>query len=169
LNPNTVGQNIFGLTYAGGNNPISYNLRPNYSYVPTSAADFPAIGHDRRYDSLNISGWKGVVFDTRSTVADWQFVGEEITIFGDPWANYLHPRNQRDYYSMIHDQAYDLFGAKGPTSVIFNLNPGVIGADLSFGQDQISTGIANRDIDAVLAGTTIGLAGTVKAVISLGK
>jgi hypothetical protein len=54
LNTSTTGKNLLGLTYPGGNNPRSYNGRYNYSYMPTYRSEYPAIGHDRRYDNLKI-------------------------------------------------------------------------------------------------------------------
>ena len=88
LDPSTVGQNLFGLSYPGGNNPMTYpdengNRRPNYSVTPKSLAEYPAIGHDRRYDNLKINGASGLFFDTRAIGADWQFVSEELDIAGN--------------------------------------------------------------------------------------
>ena len=90
LNPSTVGQQfggIGGLTYPGGNNPKSYNGQYNYSYVPTILSEYPAIGHDRRYDNLKITGASGLFTDTRAIGADWRFVGEELSIAGNPFLN----------------------------------------------------------------------------------
>ena len=84
LNPETVGQNLLGLTYPGGNNPKSYNRKYNYSYIPVFKSEYPAIGHDRRYDNLNINGATGLLTDTRAIGADWQFVGQEIKIALNP-------------------------------------------------------------------------------------
>jgi RHS repeat-associated protein len=80
LNPNTIGQNIAGLSYPGGDNPRSYNGQYNYSYVPSNLAEYPAIGHDRRYDNLGTAGLKGLFTDTRAIGADWKFVKEEFDI-----------------------------------------------------------------------------------------
>jgi len=52
-----------------------------YSYVPTMITDYPAIGHDRRYDNLQINGASGLFFDTRAIGADWKFVGEQFQLF----------------------------------------------------------------------------------------
>ena len=87
LDPETVGHNLLGLTYPGGNNPLSYNKKYNYSYRPKNLSEYPAIGHDRRYDNLHISGLKGVLTDTRSIGADWKFVSEEIGIAINPAAD----------------------------------------------------------------------------------
>ena len=86
LNPATTGHNLLWLTYPGGNNPKSYNGQYNYSYVPTNIAEYPAIGHDRRYDKLGIKGASGLFFDTRSIGADWRFVGEELLVAGNDFA-----------------------------------------------------------------------------------
>ncbi|MFV8343756.1 hypothetical protein [Flavobacterium sp. XS2P39] len=85
LDPSTVGQNspLFGghSTYAGGDNPMTYNKDYTYSYVPTMITDYPAIGHDRRYDNLEITGASGLFFDTRAVGADWKFVSEQFQLF----------------------------------------------------------------------------------------
>jgi hypothetical protein len=90
LNPSTIGQQfggVGGLTYPGGNNPKSYNGQYNYSYVPAYLSEYPAIGHDRRYDNLNISGPIGLLTDTRAIGADWIFVAEELNIAINPNLN----------------------------------------------------------------------------------
>lgn len=93
LDPSTVGQNLLGLTYPGGNNPKSFNGQYNYSYVPTNMAEYPAIGHDRRYDRLNISGVKGLLTDRRAIGADWRFVKEQLQIATFP---YFDPKSRID-------------------------------------------------------------------------
>jgi RHS repeat-associated protein len=84
LDPSTIGQNLplFGgrSTYAGGDNPMTNNKDYTYSYVPTMITDYPAIGHDRRYDNLKITGASGLFFDTRAIGADWKFVSEEFQL-----------------------------------------------------------------------------------------
>jgi len=88
LDPSTVGHNLLGLTYPGGNNPMSMNQRDyNYSYVPTNLSEYPAIGHDRRYDNLNIKGASGLFTDTRAIGADWTFVRQELQIALTPLLN----------------------------------------------------------------------------------
>jgi len=88
LDPSTVGQNwpLIGgrSTYAGGNNPMTYSGKYTYSYVPTMLTDYPAIGHDRRYDNLGVNGASGLFFDTRAIGADWRFVGEQLSIMSLP-------------------------------------------------------------------------------------
>ncbi|MFV8334474.1 two-component regulator propeller domain-containing protein [Flavobacterium sp. RSP29] len=84
LDPSTIGQNIPLLggksTYAGGDNPTTYSRKYTYSYVPTMITDYPAIGHDRRYDNLGITGASGLIFDTRAIGADWKFVSEQFQL-----------------------------------------------------------------------------------------
>jgi RHS repeat-associated protein len=80
LDPSTIGKNLFGLSYPGGNNPKSYNGKYNYTYVPFFQSEYPAIGHDRRYDKLGIAGANGLFTDTRSIGADWRFVIEEMIV-----------------------------------------------------------------------------------------
>jgi len=89
LDPSTVGRNA-GLSYPGPFNPMTYpdengNRRPDYTTVPKSFAEYPAIGHDRRYDNLKISGFWGLVSNTRAIGADWQFVSEELNIAFTPY------------------------------------------------------------------------------------
>ena len=84
LDESTLHKNLFGLSYPGGNNPRSNNNDYNYSYVPYSKAEYPAIGHDRRYDNLKIVGLTGLLLDTRSIGADWRFVIEEFNIAFNP-------------------------------------------------------------------------------------
>ena len=89
LDPSTVGRNA-GLSYPGPFNPMTYpdangNRRPDYTTVPKSLAEYPAIGHDRRYDNLKISGFWGLVSDTRAIGADWQFVSEELELAFTPY------------------------------------------------------------------------------------
>ncbi len=93
LDPSTIGHNLLGLSYPGGNNPKSFNGRYNYSYVPTNLSEYPAIGHDRRYDNLNIQGAKGLLLDTRAIGADWRFVKEELQIAAFP---YFDPKSRID-------------------------------------------------------------------------
>jgi RHS repeat-associated protein len=84
LDKSTLFQNIFDLTYPGGNNPKSYDGKPNYDFIPTSLAEYPAIGHDRRYDRLGTAGAAGLFFDTKAIGADWQFVKEQLFIASLP-------------------------------------------------------------------------------------
>ncbi len=80
LNLATLHQNILGTSYVGPDNPKSYNNEYNYSYAPTNLAEYPAIGHDRRYGNLKAVGASGLFIDTRTIGADWKFVGEELSI-----------------------------------------------------------------------------------------
>jgi hypothetical protein len=84
LDQSTIGHNLLGLSYPGGNNPKSYNRKYNYSYVPTNLSEYPAIGHDRRYDNLQITGASGLFTDTRAIGADWRFVAEEFSLAINP-------------------------------------------------------------------------------------
>jgi len=84
LDENTLGRNLLGLSYPGGNNPKSYNLQDNFSYVPYFESEYPAIGHDRRYDRLDIEGAAGLLTDSRSLGADIRFVAEEFRVAFSP-------------------------------------------------------------------------------------
>ncbi len=81
LDPSTAGRNLLGLDYAGGDNPLNEDGKtPNYETIPKSKADYPAIGHDRRYTELGIKGFPGLATETKSIAADWQFVYEELAL-----------------------------------------------------------------------------------------
>ena len=80
VNPSTLGRNWFGLHYPGSNNPLKYNEDYDYSVEPKDISGYPAIGHDRRYDNLKITGKEGLFLDMRAIGADWQFVKEELSI-----------------------------------------------------------------------------------------
>jgi hypothetical protein len=97
LDPSTVGKNLLGLTYPGGNNPRTYAGNYTYSYVPKRLSEYPAIGHDRRYDNLGISGAKGLLTDTRAIGADLRFVTEEFTIALSPLSD---PVSQIQAYTL---------------------------------------------------------------------
>jgi hypothetical protein len=88
LDTRTLNNNIGGLTYPGGNNPRRYNGKYDYSHRPGEIAEYPAIGHDRRYDNLGVTGASGLFTDTRAIGADWKFVYEEMSIARMP---YLSP------------------------------------------------------------------------------
>jgi hypothetical protein len=90
LDPSTLHKNLLGLSYPGGNNPKSFNGLPSYSYVPYSKAEYPAIGHDRRYDNLDAKGATSLLFDTRLVGADLKFVLEEFQIA-------FNPRNSNEH------------------------------------------------------------------------
>ena len=77
LDPGSINHNIFWLSYPGGNNPRTYAGKYSYSYVPTNPSEYPAIGHDRRYDNLHVEGANGLFTDQRAIGADYRFVAEE--------------------------------------------------------------------------------------------
>ncbi|MCF6297664.1 MAG: hypothetical protein L3J08_06725 [Flavobacteriaceae bacterium] len=86
LNPSTIRQQVlFGLTYPGGDNPTKYNGKPDYTFIPDDLSEYPAIGHDRRYDNLGVAGASGLFTDTRAIGADYKFVSEELQIASNPF------------------------------------------------------------------------------------
>jgi RHS repeat-associated protein len=89
LDWSTVGENLFHLTYPGGDNPMTYGGKYSYAYTPEYLSEYPAIGHDRRYDNLGIAGASGLFMDTRAIGADWRFVAEELAITAFPNASFL--------------------------------------------------------------------------------
>jgi len=80
LDPRTIKRNIRGMTYPGGDNPRTYRGSYDYTYAPSNIEEYPAIGHDRRYDNLKIEGLSGLLKDPRAIGADWKFVKEELGI-----------------------------------------------------------------------------------------
>lgn len=85
LDPSTIGRNLFGLSYAGANNPKTYGGSDSFEYIPKFLSEYPAIGHDRRYANLNIEGASGLFLNTRAIGADWKFVSEELKIAINPF------------------------------------------------------------------------------------
>ncbi|WP_080778178.1 DUF6443 domain-containing protein [Chryseobacterium phocaeense] len=85
LNPGTLYKNLGDLTYPGGDNPMTYKGNYSYDYKPLLFSEYPAIGHDRRYDNLKISGVSGLLTDTRAIGADYKFVAEELEIAVNPF------------------------------------------------------------------------------------
>lgn len=67
---------------------MTYSGDYTYSYVPTNAAEYPAIGHDRRYDRLDINGLKGLLTDPRASGADMRYVFENMAIAYFPGPGY---------------------------------------------------------------------------------
>jgi RHS repeat-associated protein len=88
LNPGSLYKNGFGLglTYPGGNNPKTYGGDYSYAFTPLLQSEYPAIGHDRRYDNLGTAGASGLLTDTRAIGADYRFVAEEISIAINPFS-----------------------------------------------------------------------------------
>lgn len=66
LNPGTLNKNLLELTYPGGDNPKTYGGDWSYEYTPLFQSEYPAIGHDRRYDNLGTKGALGLLTDTKS-------------------------------------------------------------------------------------------------------
>jgi len=73
LNPETLGKNLFGLNYPGGNNPRKYNGDSDYSVKPTEI-EVPAYIHDKDYDELNAVGGDALFFKVAASTADNNFV-----------------------------------------------------------------------------------------------
>jgi RHS repeat-associated protein len=73
LNPETLGKNLFGLNYPGGNNPKKYNGESDYSVKPTEI-EVPAYIHDKDYDEARAVGGGSLFFNSAVTTADNNFV-----------------------------------------------------------------------------------------------
>ncbi|WP_167852278.1 RHS repeat-associated core domain-containing protein [Hymenobacter elongatus] len=80
VNKKTLHGNILGLTYAGSENPRDNNSDETFGFIPISAADYPPIGHDRRYDILKTRGGIGLLTDSRAIGADYRFVVESYEV-----------------------------------------------------------------------------------------
>ncbi|WP_461791792.1 RHS repeat domain-containing protein [Pedobacter sp.] len=78
LDIRTLGKNILGTTYAGGDNPKKYNGKDDYSYLPPNPVELSAFKHDLAYDRMQIKGSGGLFNDKRAIPADWTFVGENL-------------------------------------------------------------------------------------------
>ena len=84
IDPSTLGGNLYWSHYIGGNNPKTYDKKGTYKVTPKYLAGYPAIGHDRRYDNLEVAGLSGLFKDQRAIGADYTFVAEELMISFSP-------------------------------------------------------------------------------------
>jgi hypothetical protein len=57
-------------SYIGGYNPLTYNKRYSYQFLPKRLSEYPPIRHDKDYDALGIAGISGVFGSTRGWKAD---------------------------------------------------------------------------------------------------
>lgn len=73
LNPETLGQNLYGYNYPGPWNPRKYNGESDYS-VPPREIEIPAYIHDQDYDKVGAVGAKGLFLDSKTIEADKKFV-----------------------------------------------------------------------------------------------
>ncbi len=69
---------IGGLTYPGGDNPKAYSGKDDYSFIPSSLIEFPAMQHDLAYDKLGITGASGLLMNRSAISADWTFVNQHL-------------------------------------------------------------------------------------------
>ena len=81
LDPSSLYKNLLGTSYPGPFNPYRYNGLPDYSYSPgyMKFSEYPAIGHDRAYDLLQVKGGGGLFLETNAISADWRFVKQEFS------------------------------------------------------------------------------------------
>jgi hypothetical protein len=73
LNPETLGKNLFGLNYPGGNNPRKYNGNSDYSVKPTEI-EVPAYIYDKDYDEINAVGGGALFFKVAASTSNNNFV-----------------------------------------------------------------------------------------------
>ena len=75
-----LGENLLGLNYLGGNNPLARSEDYTYSHLASDMSEYTAIDHDKRCDNLEITRLKGLLTDIRAIGANWKFGNEELNI-----------------------------------------------------------------------------------------
>ncbi|PSK90604.1 RHS repeat protein [Taibaiella chishuiensis] len=133
LNPNTLNRNFFGLSYPGPDNPRSLNGKYSYAHIPRELSEYPAIGHDRRYDRLGITGGSGLVFDPRATGADWRFIMEEFGVSTLPISYGAKLRSGLFGTGMalvtLPKALYSIISSKGIGDIVFWYNVSNVGVN----------------------------------------
>ncbi len=133
LNPNTLNKNFLGLSYPGPDNPRSFNGKYSYAHIPKELSEYPAIGHDRRYDRLGITGASGLFFDPRATGADWRFIMEEFGISTLPIGNgaKLHAGLFGTFMAVgvLPKTLYSIISSKGIGDIVFWYNISNVGVN----------------------------------------
>lgn len=83
LDPSTgPNKNLFGDTYTGSHNPLSYDGSYNYSLRPANMSDAVSKAHDLRYDSKGAKAGIDLYLNTRILDADATFVSDQFNIVG---------------------------------------------------------------------------------------
>jgi RHS repeat-associated protein len=82
LIPSSVGNNIFE-NYAGGNNPMSYNGKENYSISPVNYTDLNSMHHDLNYDAHGGQGALSVFFKPSLMPYDYALINSSFDVAFD--------------------------------------------------------------------------------------
>ncbi len=80
LDPRTWHNNIFGLSYAGKDNPKTYRGDEIYTKMPDQIEDIPAYVHDIDYNKVGARGFNSLVNDPRTQGANVKLVNSEMVI-----------------------------------------------------------------------------------------
>ncbi len=80
VDPSTLGNNLFGSHYIGGNNPLNFYGDYSYSQSPKSFAGYFARNHDLMYDKIGITGFSGLATNTSAIPADIDFVRNNLSV-----------------------------------------------------------------------------------------
>ena len=76
LDPKTLNNNFYG-SYMGPKNPKTKGEKDSYVVPPTDYQDYAAFKHDKGYDNLNVSGFKGTQ-DIKTNDVDLKFLQDLI-------------------------------------------------------------------------------------------
>ena len=72
LNQKTINNNFYG-SYMGPNNPKTKSKKDSYVVPPTDYQDYAAFKHDKGYDNLSVSGFKGTL-NPQTSMTDLKFI-----------------------------------------------------------------------------------------------
>lgn len=135
----TVGKNFLGLTYTGSENPKNQLKEETFNYKPKRLADYPSIGHDRRYNNLGAKGSESLFLDTRTIGADWQFVAEQMAISLGPGI----PVTERMYSYL----AGGLLGIAATPKTLFSMfliGPALFTEHILYWYNESNEGVTNK-------------------------
>ena len=66
----TLHKNLLWTSYTGGTNPLTYNKKYSYQYIPRNMSEYGSMIHDMRYDAVKAEGARGAFLDYRAEVID---------------------------------------------------------------------------------------------------
>ena len=67
-NAETLHNNYFGTSYTGPTNPLDYNGKYNYQYIPRNRSELGSRLHDKAYDAAKAAGPLDAFFNVSETV-----------------------------------------------------------------------------------------------------
>ena len=144
---------------------MTYDKDYTYVPIPTMITDYPAIGHDRRYDNLEITRASGLFLDTRAIGADWRMRSLQVililTIIGTSSCRFANvPKSVKREFtycyddkdiridSLINVKGYYSFNQKYPLPYDQRLRVGIIyESEVLFKKDGTITWSSSGDID----------------------